>query len=272
MQPFPIDIAIRDPKLLKDEERLDPELVKLTEDSFLIRFKEAACCIAEWDATPAAKQTVQYQGFELLRPMRQRIDFKIRTGTPADADKIKVIQYVNARVTDANGATVAISRQPRGTPWQWAAGADGFKVDSKDTVRCWPDRAANTPYGVSRDATTGRVVWYDNPGVSATNLDDALKNGRADPATFPWTFTGSFKTDVICTDVNICQAESPRVRTLLANVIPGSVVATVNWTVTWKVHAVPAAQGMVSVMLARDYQMNVQPEHIVRPCGGGGGQ
>ena len=134
-----------------------------------------------------------------------------------------------------------------------------------------PDRAANTPYGVSRDASTGRVEWYDKPGVSAANLDNALANGQANPATFPWTFNGTFKTDVICTDVNICQAESPQVRTLLATVIPGSVVATVNWTVTWKVQAVPANQGMVSVMLARDFQMNVAPENILRPCAAAAG-
>lgn len=262
----PVDVAVRDVELLEADERDTPAGLDLEKWGIPVRFDDESCCVREWTATSAPKRTREYQGQTLMVPMRQRLDFRIRMGAPADAARVRVIQYVRATVRDENGHDVPLPRHPGDTPWKWAPGPDGFVVDSRDRVRCWPELGPDTPYGLERDETTGVVTWYDNPGLSARRLNDALASADVDADDLPWTFTGEFKTDVLCTDEDVCRPESPSLRELLPRVIPACVVATAFWSLAWRVHAAPADQGMVGVMLANEFDLVPAPPTRHRPC------
>jgi len=137
------------------------------------------------------------------------IDFKITMKDQNSARKVKVIQYwKNERYTVRNGAKVITFKKklaPNPDPgWQWIPGNDGWIVDSVDKNRCYDEK------GTTRNKNT--VVWTDTPTLALIGLQNIL-NARtqyfkpddvANGGDFPHNITTLFKTDIFCSDKDVC--------------------------------------------------------------------
>ena len=116
-------------------------------------------------------------------------------GNPTEVKGVNVIQYFkNESFTTASGKALATAKGPKDTQWQWAAGTDGWKVDSDDDIRCWPDSGAADSRSLKRDATAGTVKWSDTPGVDLQTMTAGIKDGTYQEADFPLTYSADFKT------------------------------------------------------------------------------
>lgn len=201
-----------------------------------IRWQEEGdeeCCVETLSARELAispDQEFEGSNGEYLKGVRT-IRFRLKMGRPQDAQMVQVIQYsANDVIATSDG-----QRDPppmpavQGTNWRWSPGDDGWMVDSVDNVRCWPEYSETEDHGLQRDPATGVVEWSDNPGISLDLVLAAVQNGQYDTRQFPLTIESDFKTDILCSEEDLCVPESPAARQALEQHWIADVVARVTW-------------------------------------------
>ena len=170
------------------------------------------CCVLSLQVTavpPLESEIATIQsGQHLLKEFRRTIQFNLMMGRAEDAAKIKVIQYIKNetyRISGPNPPNFTLPTQPVGASWSWTPGTDGWTVDSRDTDRCWPNYNRQTAkHGVRRRAIW--VSWYDRIGLKRAYFNEQIQNGNPFFAAnrFPHVYGAEFKTDIHCTDQDIC--------------------------------------------------------------------
>ncbi len=203
------------------------------------RAPPVACCVAALTAMPTqlGANTV-IGGVPTFSRSQIRMQFFLRVGRAIDVPKVNVIQYLKNVSVKHNGRAVAPNFGPTNKPWTWQPGADGYRVDQVEDIRCWPEVAGNNggrnpgqpqPYGLRRNAAARTVTWHDDPGFDTGVLRRELVARAIAPRDFPMTMSAEFKTDILCSDVNPCRRESAAARAALAATWRNSVIASVTW-------------------------------------------
>lgn len=196
----------------------------------------APCCVSGLQALeagiPANEIQLDQNGLRILKSAQRQIDFQVIMGNGADVNKVQVIQYYqNQRYFDVNGRVVVqFPPGPKNANWQWTPGADGWIVDSEDTVRCWPNFGPQTQQGLQRNVAAATVSWYDAPGLSLRGVVTDFRRGILVPGQFPLSLSIDFKTDILCSDVQLCVPDTPAARIRLQGNWANDVVARVTWS------------------------------------------
>ena len=164
------------------------------------------CCVWNLKArlrAPTAGEIYTRNGRAYLHDFARVLDMQIDMKNSTDAAKVETIQYWKdekylIKATTDNPQPIALAPHvaPKPHPgWQWTAGADGWTVDSIDTDRCWPER------GITRKGN--QVNWNDRVEIGRAEIQAALDQGGLG-RTFPHEFTTRYKTDIFCSDRDVC--------------------------------------------------------------------
>ena len=249
-----------------------------------LRRKVLPCCVVSLVAQPndvpnAVVSILRRPGQPPVRTFtsgQKRMNFTVQVGRQADVPKINVIQYLTNVSLTHNGQNVQPDFGPGNKPWTWQPGADGYRVDQAEDIRCWPEQAGNNNgqnpgqnqgYGLQRDANTRTVSWFDDPGLDLNKLRRLSNAGRINAGDFPMVLSAEFKTDILCSDVNPCRRESAAARAALEQVWANSVVARVTWKIQMTVVAINVGPVLVFASLANNKPkiINVRRQILV-PC------
>ena len=241
------------------------------------------CCLVrivarDSDVANVRESTLRPPGAPAVRIFlsgQKHIDFTVTVGRAEDVAKINVIQYLkNVRYT-WNGVAAQPDYGPRNQPWKWEPGADGYRVDQVEDIRCLPELQGdnggtnpgqNQAYGLNRNPQARTVTWFDEPGLDIAQIRTLFNDGTLTAASFPLVLSAEFKTDILCSEVNPCRRESAEARQALEQVWANSVVGRVTWelSVTVERFAVGGASVFASRANNKPQITNIQTSILLR--------
>jgi hypothetical protein len=181
-----------------------------------IRQNPRPCCVLAFTPVvraPLESEIVRAGSNIFLKNFKRTIHFTLMMGRTADAARIKVIQYRrNERhvINKIPPNQLTLPKQPvtPGIDWEWEADPNGWKVDSDDTDRTWPEHKdeAGKRHGLQRRGMY--VTWYDRVGWDRAGIAENIDSGNPAfaPPRFPHKYSCSYRTDVFCShnaEVNV---------------------------------------------------------------------